>query len=112
MKQSLNHYDEMLHLHNGTAVELGPQTTSPGIDDPIGRELNPQPLPPSCANCNAEIPEGARFCDNCGMPVSEMTPPQEAPPQEVLTQQTPEPSLTPPPQSSSSLLPPVEQPIS
>src|SRR5215204_2342061 len=98
MKQCLSHYDEMPHLHNGTVVELDPQTTPPRIDDLITSELNPQP--PSCANCNAEIPEGASICDNCGMPLPEAAPPQQqaSPKQEIPTQPPPEPFPTPPPQ--------------
>ena len=46
----------------------------------------------SCANCDAEIPEGASICDNCGMPISEAPPPQEAPPQKAPVQ----PPRTPP----------------
>ena len=101
MKQCLSHYDEMPHLHNGTVVELDPQTTPPRIGDPITSELNPQP--PSCANCSAEIPEGASICDNCGMPLPGATPPQQqaSPQQEVPTQPPPEPSPTPPPQRAS-----------
>src|SRR5919205_1287129 len=47
----------------------------------------------SCANCNAEIPEGASICDNCGMPVSKAGPPQQAPPQEAPAQPPPTPPL-------------------
>src|SRR5215208_831781 len=58
----------------------------------------------SCAHCANEIPPEARICANCGMPVSEVTLPQEeqeARPREALVgTQTTAPS------------PPVEQPIS
>ena len=58
----------------------------------------------SCAHCANEIPPEARICANCGMPVSEVTLPQEeqeALPREALVgTQTTAPS------------PPVEQPIS
>lgn len=58
----------------------------------------------TCANCGAEVPEGARFCDNCGMLVSETaSSPQEAPPQEVPPQQPPPAPPTPPS--------PAEQPV-
>src|SRR3954464_5535954 len=40
----------------------------------------------SCANCSAEIPEGASICANCGMPVSEAAPPQEASSQKAPAQ--------------------------
>lgn len=41
-----------------------------------------------CANCGAEIPQGAAICENCGMPVSEAAssaPPREAPAQPPRT---------------------------
>src|SRR5215217_7522412 len=67
----------------------------------------------SCVNCNAAVPQGVRFCDNCGMPVSEAAPTQEAPPREDLLRQPPAPSLTLAPRSSPPPAPPssVGQPI-
>jgi hypothetical protein len=47
-----------------------------------------------CANCGAEVPEGASICDNCGMPVSEEAPTQEAPPPQTSTV-SPSPGETP-----------------
>src|SRR5215217_7620780 len=69
----------------------------------------------SCANCDVQIPAGARSCDNCGMPVSETVPPQEeeedSPPRKDPAGQAP-PSPTPPPRSSPPPPPPVGQPLS
>ncbi len=65
----------------------------------------------SCANCAAEIREGARFCDNCGMLVSEAAPTREPPPQEAPAQQPLAPSLTLAPRSLPPRTPPVGQPI-
>ena len=67
----------------------------------------------SCVNCNAAVPQGVRFCDNCGMPVSGAAPTQEAPPREDLLRQPPAPSLTLAPRSSPPPTPPppVGQPI-
>lgn len=48
----------------------------------------------SCANCGAEVPDGASSCDNCGMPVSE-EPPREAPVSRAAP--PPRPSSSPPP---------------
>src|SRR5918998_4853266 len=45
-----------------------------------------------CANCGTEIPEGVGTCDNCGMPVSEVVPPREAPSSEASAR----PPRTPP----------------
>ena len=59
----------------------------------------------SCVNCGAQIiPEGARSCDNCGMPVSGAAPPQEE--EEAPRLEAPADAQTPAPS------PPVEQPIS
>lgn len=56
----------------------------------------------SCANCGAEVPEGASICDNCGMPVSERELPKE-----TSARETPSPS-TPAVSSSPEEKPPLQ----
>ena len=56
----------------------------------------------TCANCTAEVPQGAPFCNNCGMPVSEAPSSKEGPQQEAPAQKSPTAPPTPPP--------PAEQP--
>ena len=62
----------------------------------------------SCANCEAEIPEGAGFCDNCGMPVSEAPSPRETSARQASTTLP----TSSPPQSPSHPLSPSSQPAS
>jgi hypothetical protein len=38
-----------------------------------------------CADCGAELPSGAKFCDSCGKPVGEAAAPQ---PERVATRKT------------------------
>ena len=52
-----------------------------------------------CPNCNAELPDDVRFCDNCGAPVGQAeTPPVPTAP--------PSPTFSP-----AAVPPPVEQPV-
>lgn len=61
----------------------------------------------SCANCGARISEGASFCDNCGTPVSEKQPIQEAP----TRQEAPaRPTVSAPPATSPRETDPREAP--
>lgn len=54
----------------------------------------------SCANCGAEIPEGASVCDNCGTPVSVGEPTREAPTRETAPPKSP--AVSPPPEGTLS----------
>lgn len=47
-----------------------------------------------CTHCNAELPDNARFCTECGAPVSAPTP---APDQTAASAQTPPPASAPTP---------------
>ena len=58
-----------------------------------------------CDNCGDGLPQGAVICDNCGMPVSEVTPLRQAPTPQVPAQPPPPPST---PEEES--VPPFWQP--
>ena len=53
----------------------------------------------NCANCNAELEPGAKFCDSCGAPV------EVSPAQETLLMQEPGESRVPPPAPAFSAEP-------
>lgn len=59
----------MLALEKGAVETMPPETLEVTPPPPVGRRIR------YCTNCGAELPEGVKFCTECGEPV-EAAPPQ------------------------------------